>query len=354
MKLSKQHIAYLIIFVIVIIPFLPIKVRYKFESMARVYPEKEWLILRNTDGSFTSQIRHYTSNAITGLTNFNFERGDVATISLKDNVTNNSIIREGDSVAYIYSHFIENEILKLQNLRDIDLAELEVALSGEKQSVIDEALQTYKLAQEQYDLQLKNLARQQQLYNDTVITISEFEIHQNLFNQAKINLDLTYNSLLSVKTGMKPSEVQLISERVKSYEKEIDALIRQKTTYHLISPLTGMLIYNNVMEEVLKVSDTTNYLLKIPVQLEDMRFLTKISSISFEIPGQKVKVKARHIDTEMNVNLYIGSNSQAVMAKALVENDVRGLKPGMFVNCTVYCDKITLFEMFKRGLKINY
>jgi hypothetical protein len=353
MKFNRRIVLLIILILAVIVLFLPIKVNYSFEATALVYPSREWNLRRGQDDSYISELQDNKTNVISNLMSYKFERGDVAEVHINKSLVSGDYVTHQDTVALIHSFFIENEIIRLKNLKRNEEAALNVILAGEKQTLIEESKQRHEFALQQFDLEKKNYERQKKLFQDSIISQSEYEIYDNQYQLAKINVEIAKKGLLSLETGAKTEEVDYIRKKIDSYQNEIETMEVMKEQYVIRPPLNGIVSFNKVIDGIIAVSDTSQFILKIPVKIYNIQYLDRISSIKFSIPGYNDKTDASFISIDDNVNLSLTANQQLIIAKALINNGIKGIYPGMAVSCQVYCDKITIFEFLKRGIHLR-
>ncbi len=352
MKFNRRIVLLVILCLAIVVLFLPIKVHYSFDATAIVYPAKEWYFKRGQDDSYISELHNFKTNVISHLKGYKFERGDIAEVHLKEGLKSDDIITETDTIAYIHSFDIETEIIELESLIAVEKASLNANLAGEKKTLIDQAQKRLEYAKQQLVLEEKNYNRQLKLYNDSIISQAEFEIYENAYQLAEINVQISYNELLSIETGRKSEEIEYIIKKIDSYSREVEILKKQKSQYFIIPPISGKLSFNTMMNGFITVSDFSQFLLKIPVKVYNIQYLDKISGIRFSIPGYDNKMEGSFIDLDENVNVL--ANQQLVIAKALVNKSVKGIYAGMAVQCTVICDEITIFEFLKRGIHLKF
>jgi len=334
-----------------LILFSPFKLDYSFEAMARIFPGEEWLLVKGRNEGYSSHLKNHRSDIVSQMKDYRFERGDIAEVHLKKGKNPSGFINSGDTIAYIHSYFIENEIMRLENLKSVEYAVLGMESTGEKQTIIDQAYQKYLFAQKQLELEKKVYERYRILFNDSIIATSEFEMYESAYNLAVINTEIAHNEYLAIKTGKKSEEINAILQKIASYDHEISRLRQQKDQYFIVSPLSGNISFNNEEDVILKVTDTGCFVLVIPILISNYKYLDKLSGIRFSVPGSDISIGADYLGIEGTVNLV--ANQQAVLAKALVRRPVPGIREGMLVQCRVVCDRITLFEYLKRGVRIN-
>jgi NACalpha-BTF3-like transcription factor len=352
MRFNRRYVLLILLFAALITLFLPIKVNYSFEAMAKIYPVREWFLKRGQDDSYITEMQNYKTNVLSHLKSFKFERGDISEIIFSELLNETELVDKGDTLAYINSYFIENELIRLQNLKNVEEGNLSSSLVGTKEALIAEAEQRYNFAKQQLDLETKNIRRFQKLYEDSVISTAEFDIYQNTYKLAEINAEIAFNELEDARTGVKREDIALIRQQIAAYEREIANYEKLKSEYFVVSPIGGLVSFNQVINGILTVSDTSNYILKIPVKVNNVRYLDRITGIRFSIPGQRETIDASFLNLDENVSLM--SNQQLVMAKALISGGNIKLYPGMAVQCMVLCDRITFLEYLSRSIQLHF
>jgi hypothetical protein len=313
---------------------------------------KEWKLSRGAEEGFWSQTYNYETDALGDFKNYRFERGDIAELQIRNTLAFDAPVEINDTVANIESYFIENEITRLNNLREVEMANMNVISTGEKQPMVEQAQRQYNYAMQQYDLEKKNFARQERLYRDSVITPADYDIYENALKLAEINTQVAYNELMSLSTGEKDPVVNLSEQKIRSYNIEIKRLESQKAQYTIATPISGLLSYNTETGGIIKVSDISRLLLKIPVQYQHSSYLSSLYKVSFSTPDNKITVNATFKGFDENINLI--QNQQFVIARAVTTGPTPGIYPGMVVQCRIYCDKVSLLEYLKRNFSVSF
>ena len=352
MQFNRRHILILLLILAILVVFLPIPVRYSFVATAKIYPIREWKLSRGAEEGFWSQTYNYSTDALGDFKNYRFERGDIAELEIRKDLDFDAPVDINDTIATIESFFIQNEIIRLSNLRDVEIANRGVVSSGEKQSMIEQAERQYDYALQQLDLEKKNFARQEKLFRDSVITPAEYDIYENTLKLAEINSHVAYDALVSLKTGEKDPVVNLSDQTIISYEKEIKRLESQKAQYTIVTPIHGILSYDTEIGGIIKVSDISNLLLKIPVAYQHSSYLKDLHKVTFSTPDNKITVNAAFKGFGESVNLI--QNQQFVIARAVTSEPTPGIYPGMIVQCRIYCDKVWLLEYLKRNFSVSF
>ena len=249
---------------------------------------------------------------------------------------------------------MENEITRLSNLRDVEIANMNVLATGEKQSLVEQAQRQYTYAQQQLDLERKNFARQEKLFKDSVITAADFDLYENALKLAEINTQVAHNALLALTTGQKDPVLQMSQKQIESYGKEISRLEEQQSQYTIVTPFGGLLTYDPdvAMGGILKVCDKEGLVLKIPVPYQQASYLNRLHAVEFSTPDNKIKLNASFKGFEENISLI--QNQQFVIAKAVTAKSADAIYPGMVVRCRIYCDKVSLLEYLKRNFAVSF
>jgi hypothetical protein len=352
MRFNRRYILLIFVLLVIVTLFLPIPVRYSFIATAKIYPGKEWKLARGEEEGFWSQSYDYETDAVSDFKNYRFERGDIAELVMREGLLADTMINTMDTVAFIQSYYIDNEITRLDNLRDIEVANLDVISTGEKQSLIEQAQKQYNYALQQYELEKKNFARQDILFRDSVIPQAEFDIAENALALAGINTQVAYDALVSLQTGEKDPVLYLTEQRIRSYEKEIGMLESQKRQYTIITPLSGWLSYDPALGGIIKVNDISRLVLKIPVPYQQISFLNRLHSVTFSTPDNKINISAAYRGYDETVSVI--NSQQYVIAKAVTNEVIHGVYPGMVVKCRILCDRVTLLEYIVRNFSVAF
>ena len=352
MRFNRRFILLIILVLALITMFLPIKVHYSFQSTALVYPANEWFFKRGQDDSFISELHNNETSAVSKIKSYKFERGDIAEVQMREGLASDDFISSEDTIGYIHSYDIENELIRLKNEKEVEKAAIKAGMVGEKQELIDRAMEEIEYAKQQLNLESKNYERQRKLFNDSIISQAEIDLNENSYRLAEINLQLAKSELQALKTGDKQEDIDYLIEKVNAYEREIKTLESLKNQYYIIPPINGIISYKNTIDGIITIMDTSRFILKIPVKVHNIQFLERISAIKFSIPGHNAEIDASYIDLDENVSLL--SNQQMVVAKAIINKKIRNIYPGMAVQCEVICDEITIFEFLTRNLLLRF
>ena len=313
-RFTRRQILYLILIIIVIILLLPIKIPWRFKVTAVIYPLQEWCFKRGQDDSYISELRNYKSDVIDQIKSYKFIRGDISEVKLIAGLQEGSMVMSHDTIARIHSFYMLNELTRKRNELHVELKNLDLVSAGKKQAVIDESKQELRKANQEFDLEKKRYLRQQQLFSDSIISAEKFEEAENAYQLALTNIEIARQQVLTVQSGEKTEYVQVIKQRIESLRREIEVLEELQLQYSILAPIDGTVSFDQQENEIVSISDTSGFILKIPVELKDLPYLKQIQSIRFNGAGLAEDLEAEFISVETNVKFL--DNRQMTVAKA--------------------------------------
>lgn len=350
----SKHIALILVLgALVSLFFLPLKVPFSFRSTALVHPLKKWNLRTDQDGNFFGELKNFKTGAIENSTSYRFERGDIATLRVNGNVTNNSKVSHGDTLGYLFSRLIEERYQRLGNQLAIEQRQLQSSLSGEKDEVVENLRQKLVLAEQQLNQIKMNFERMKVLYSDSVITPARFEDEENQYLSAITNVDIAKSNYGIAVTGEKPENIALIQESISRYKREINFLEGTKQQYVLVSPIDGKLILNQHLPNqanYISIMDTSAFVIYIPIRFQYKQYLNDNMRFEFVVPGTDQPIKATIIDVSDRVDMI--NSHQVIFVKALVVNQSPLIVPGLSVQSRFIGESITLREYIQRTLNI--
>lgn len=350
----SKHIALILVLgAIVSLFFMPIKVPFSFRTTALVHPLKKWSLRTDQDGNFFGELKNFQTGAIEQSTSYRFERGDIATLQVNGNVTNNSKVHQGDTLGYLYSRLVEERYQRLINQLAVEQRQLQSSLAGEKEEVVQNLQQKLVLAEQQLDLMKKNFERMQVLYSDSVITSAQFEDAESQYLSAITNVDIAKSNYQIALTGDKPENIALIRENIARYNKEIIFLEGTKQQYVLVSPINGKLILNQHLPkqvDYISIMDTSAFVIYIPIRFQYRQYLDDNMRFEFTVPGTDQPLEAEVVDISDRVELI--NSHQVLFVKALIVNQSPLIMPGLSVQSRFIGEPITIREYVQRTLNI--
>ncbi|MCB0729741.1 MAG: HlyD family efflux transporter periplasmic adaptor subunit [Ignavibacteriae bacterium] len=342
-KNKLLFIALVIAFLIII--FLPIEYPISVKSKGKLLPLKTWILAKGTDGRLLTSLTDNSSGITNHFSASQFERGDAVQFNLNQNLIEKGNVTLGDTIGYVISNEIEKNIQKLKSELETSKASLRVQTSSQKQSIIEEEKRKLEFAEKELEEQSKIYNRKKLLFERDLISQQEFEADEARYELAKININIAKERLKTVESGAKEEEISFAESQIRAIENEINILQKRYESNNIISPITGSINRTYSVDTLLVISDTSKYVILMPIKWNDSRKVQVNQSMSVSLPESNEIINGIVSSIGNNVNTY--SNYQYVMVTAISENKLNDLKPGLYVDCKINCGNSTAIEYFK-------
>ncbi len=156
---KRNLIIAVIIFVAIIILFLPVNIPFRITVTGKVVAGQGWLLSRQTDGSLMATLSDNVSHATESYMAFQMERGDVYQFGMKSGLKNMNSIVTGDTAGYLFSNELFRDLKRLEGRLEIAKSYLDVVSTGERETIIREAQDQFLLNRERSLVQNEILER---------------------------------------------------------------------------------------------------------------------------------------------------------------------------------------------------
>ena len=336
-----------------------IRLPYTISCSGKILPAREWIV-RNVDGGdIMSLFNNHISSTNYDFTDFKFERGDIAYFKFNDEFLSHNSVKEGDTIGSITSFILTEKLIQLKNSLNEEYAYLKTISTGEKVSLVESAKNQYTLAKQEFDLQERNYERQKKLFEKAAIPEAEYDIAVRDYELAKTNIELAKNNQLTIETGAKPELVNYSNVKINSIINEIEILEQKLKHYTLIAPFNGKIVTKKVAlnnpealtYHILHIIDTAEYVVLLPIELYQQKYITKNISIEANLTYGSMVVKGSYIVEDQDVELA-GNYKQVFIVKGYLKSTPIEIPYGIYAPCTINCGKVSLFEYIKRKLKV--
>ncbi len=338
--------------ILILILLLPFEIPYSIKVLARIYPQQEWSLKRDPSGTFFSEMTNNMTGFKNEFTNYEFERGDIANIHINNNLQPNSFVRKGDTIAHISSLLLKEQIANLKNELQIEYANLEASKSGSKIADIKVIEEELDLARQKYNQTKRKFNRINTLFSDSIIPDETFETTEDNMKVAEIEVKILERRLTAAKTGQKPESINLIWAKINSLEQQIRHLQNRQLNYSIISPLSGMVDFNESNNDLIRISTAQKYIVSAPIKVGNRKYIDTNTRLDMNISGLDSAIVAENLKVENIVGVV--NNKQVVMIKAPLKLNPGIVTPGMVIECTVVCQPVSLIEYFTRSTKIIF
>jgi multidrug efflux pump subunit AcrA (membrane-fusion protein) len=331
--------------------YIPVRFDYDIVSIGRVQPVRTWTVMQQTSGVIQAMLHNYKHDLTSETALFQFERGDLIATQLYFPKDTGLMVQQGDTVIRVLPVMIANRINELKAGLEVAEAEILSAITGQKPPVVAGAGQqimtarnNLRLAEQDYEMVVKLMA-------DSLVSQQELRQAKNLLENAQVELAAAQQYLRDVDTGVKPEDVLLAKKRRDLLLQQIANLQQLNSKYFLTAPFSGKRVAHVIEGAVLTLQDESEYLLHIPVKVEDLRYLPEnpVIEVVDILTGQKEMAQLFRIPLEVQI---IGGR-RVVLLQALLHPKNAGafFSTGMSLDCTIKCDRINQREYIKRSLQ---
>ncbi len=330
----------------VVFLFLPVEMTFHMDLQGRILPEREWMVTRDPGGQLTAILYDHLNGVTDSYSASQFDREDAVRFSLWPGVRGARSLAQGDTIGMAVSNQVDQQLAVLRGELTTERATLDLYLSGEKASVVDEARQRIRYAEEQVAGQRKVVSRLRTLTERNAASEADLEIEESRLALYEANIDIAKAALNTVTTGARPEEIQLVRARIASLESQIEALGRRVRDFTLVTPISGIVIPTGSMDTLLVVADTSGLVVMIPVEIAERQYILPDQSLYVKTTGGASFhgriLRVEHLARRIN-------GRQVVVATGILDSGVRGpFIPGMRVTVRIQGDPVTPRERLRR------
>ncbi len=341
-KLDKNTQTWIIIgVVIIVLLIIPIKIPYKITIPGKVLSSKEWLITRDVEGRLMTSLVNNRSGVHESYGVISFERGDAMHFNMHPAIISGSSISTEDTIAILYSNESEKQLSSLKASLESQIAMLEVSKSAEKEALISEAEQGVLYAERQFIEQGKIYKRQKGLYEKELISEEEFDLSKGALDLFRINVEIAKERLKNVTTGEKPEQIELIKTNIEGLQEEIDIMEQRFSDYIIRSPISGKINRVFSSDTLLTISDTSEFIIIMPVQWDYKDYLRKDQVVEFDLKDD-TSPAGKIITLENSAGII--NQDVVTLVTASYSGDNLNFRPGLLIECTIICDELTIRE----------
>ncbi|MCY7327874.1 MAG: hypothetical protein LH618_04950 [Saprospiraceae bacterium] len=90
----------IILGILLVALYLPLRLPFGAESIGKVYPAQDWRLVQDQAGRISSVVRDYRSGAVQQMDAFQFEQGDIS--GLQFDLPSGGFLQVGDTVVRMY------------------------------------------------------------------------------------------------------------------------------------------------------------------------------------------------------------------------------------------------------------
>lgn len=279
---------------------IPVKIPFSVSGKSLIYPHQEWKLTKTTEGNLVSTYKNHLKGTLETYSVNEFQRGDVVTFELVEDVKYRNYIKEGDTIGMYNSN---EELRKRIELEGVLEAELEFYTTGQKPEDVEQALHQWNLAKQELATERKLMDRTRILHRDSVISDQEFEIAENNLRVKEINLDIAQARYRSITTGEKPEQEKLLIARIKATKDQINQVQDRLESLVLRSPFSGMIVnqHGDSYNRLLALADTSSVVAVCGLESSDRNYVSLGQTALAKYAGKTYQGKVISIDNSMQV-----------------------------------------------------
>jgi hypothetical protein len=332
------------------------KIPYRIYSRGVVMPAEEFSLRKSGNGTLVSVYKNYLRNITKNIGITEFQRGDLAIIKIHSQILDEDYIRAGDTIAVIFSSEENRRYSELLAELIVQKSLLNVYSTGDKPEAVKMAFEAIIKAEQEYETQSKLTERSRVLFEKGYIPLEEYELSVNQYQIKKQNLNIARLNHDVVSTGAKQEQLNFIMATIRALELQIEQVEERLGAFNILSPISGIIIerrsLQNTDETFVNIADVSKLIVLLPVDIHQLAYIE---------PGHKAILKMGSYGLSFSANILSIDNvvqmigqQQKVFITAEVDDNDTAILPGMVVDATIQCGKVTSLEYLKRLFRIVY
>ncbi len=333
-KITWKHAATAIIIILVIALSLtvwPIEMKYTKSRYGRVYSARKWFLIRGNDGILISAIKDNLKGVNHDYKVHQFERGESANVSLREDLYSGKFVLSGDTAGIVYASSINADYIESRGKLNVAKAELAASMTGDKKSVINQYEKQLELAKTELSKQQRIVERLQKLYDKRFISEEEFQIASDELRILELAAASKEAELTAISSGEKQQEIARLKTYIRSIEDELKNIEKEQSGLIITAPFSGYVERSFGSDTLLILAEADRFLITFPVPVDDYSLIDKNSTI--EIITGKGVMNAEIIEISNFIHQINGKDNLLVHAFLTTKNTL--IYPGMMTEITI-------------------
>ena len=332
--------------------YLPMKMPYEAISIGRIWPVQEWRLVQDQTGRITSVIRDNRSGAAQQIDAYQFEQGDISGLAL--DIPQSGFIGSGDTVVRMSSTRQREEIQDIEAQLALYTAQLQADRTGDKPPVVQEAEKRLHYAEQDVMVKEKNYRIQKRLYEEELLALADFQLIENEYELAKIQVDIAKKNLETVTTGLKNESVGITEAQLRGLRNRLEILRQKGLSFVLRAPFSGHVQASVLPEELIVLQRSDAYVVQIPIRVEQLRYLN--DSAQFWVTDMQTRKTYAAQLLARSTKVEVLDNRQVSTITALITPsgpDDR-ISVGVAAQCRVLFDEVNQRDYLLRLLNFTW
>ena len=321
-----------------------IKITYTITSRAYFMPAMEFNLVRTIEGNLITSLKDNSIGIVKNYGITEFSRGDVVQFVISEDLITKKQLAAGDTIGWILSNEEQKQLIQLKGELGVLKAELDFYATGQKPEDVETAKVQWDLARQQLDIQRKLMQRNTQLFTDSVIPQQEYDIQMNNLKVKEIETNIAEARYMSITTGQKKEQTQLIKAKIKNIETQISQVSARLAYFTFTTPIPGMLIAQRGLDtiyggNVISIGSNDKWVGLAPIQLKERAYI--------HIGDTLVSSRNLGVITGIDNSIKIIDGRQAfyITTEWITKNNIL---PGSIEEVSIEGEKITLAAYFQR------
>lgn len=327
-----------------------VKLPYVISTKGIVYPGQEWVLARTSDGNLINSLKDNLHNSVSNYSVTEFQRGDLADFMLLPGVFEQGYVSKGDTVAVIHSQTERGRMIELLGELQRQQKLLSLYQSGEKPQEVQMAYDQMVLAEKEYEMQKKITQRNQAMFDRNHIAQEEYELSVNDYEIARQNLLISQSRYEAITTGAKAEQIEYVQANINAIKSQMEHLQQLMESFTLVSPISGKIVrkqgVDNGFDVILRVADTSHYVLMLPVNVYQLPYLYKGQHVEF-LPSTGARALKATI-TGFDNTAQMLDGRQKIFVIARIDNQDTMLLSNMLVDANILSKPLTAREYLAR------
>jgi hypothetical protein len=305
--------------------FLPFKPHYTKSRLGKIYPARQWFLIRSRDGVLITATKDNMSGVHHEYKVNLFDRGELVQVKLCDGLLSGRFIQAGDTIGTIYSSSIFENYIGTQGRLKVAKAQLEVSLTGDKESVIVQHIRQFELAKVEAAKQAQVVKRLQELHKKGLISDEEYQLASEELDILHLVVQTKQAELEAVRSGEKPAEINRLKDYISSIEDDLGSIKKQMSDLVITAPFSGTIDRAFNSDTLLILSESQRFLISIPIPVEDEPFIGEDSKLVVTLGNKDFIATIIEVSNEIHI---IGGKAN-LLVHALINKTDQKLHHGM-------------------------
>lgn len=329
-----------LVLIVVLCAFVPAE--KSVSGVCVLDPAARWTLSEIRPGSFESRAIDLIENRLIHYRLYQFDRSSFMDLQFPDLEEGETAFgEEGQVVARISDSSLALALTEKQRELNEARAALTSLRGSAKPEEIERARVNRSLAQSDLETFRARYPRQQQMFQDGIISRDDWQEVEGEYRLKQLNLELAEADLKVLTTGSRPEDIATARTAVQGLEKELATLETMDQAQEIRCPVSGRLTLGGEENSILSAAAMDTMVVRIllpqhlgPFPRIGQKYQAHVPGVG-QVEGQVIRVDRRALQTAAGTFLTVfgvAANPDGVMEE------------GMQGQATICCGKSNLLE----------